>query len=654
MTVLGFNSGSTPEGAYQIVNDAYSTSKLYANDMFNFAVAQLDSLAGISVDVVPIEYTPSIDDIITPVSNYVAPDIDPSEYTFAVTDNTGNPVVRTVDDITLNTPLPVPSDFFNDPPTIDFIPKPDPLVATAPELDNPPIYVPAPVAEDYVIPPAPTLRDIDIPDALVFQPVIFDDIAPELNVIIPDTTITFSEDLYTSDLAESYTSKLMDDIVNGTAGLHPDVEQALWDRARAREDKNSLAAKDEALTSFSKRGFTMPPGAIAAALAQAAREVTGIASTLSRDIMIKQADMAVDNAKFAITAAVQAEGQLITYTGFMAQRAFDLAKANAELLIQAFKLRIEKFNTEMQGYVSKAQVFKQRIDAEVARAQFRQTELEGLKLIGELNVQDVSVYEAELRGVQTLVDVYKSEVQAYSAYNEAEKIKVEVFDTEVRAFGAVVSAKTEEYRAYSTQIEAELTKVQGFTAQVGAYTAAVEGYKAAATAEVAVQSGSIAGAEADIASYELKIRKYIAQLDAESKRIDSIAKKDTARIGASAAEAGLDEAEMRASTAAQQASSEISISNAKGAVASASVTAQIALQAAQLESNILSTSAKVAGQLAAAALTVTTTSAQLGYTSSNTASNGYSLNDSYASSFPNAEGNATPPSRPGIPSSAGR
>ena len=55
-------------------------------------------------------------------------------------------------------------------------------------------------------------------------------------------------------------------ITNGGTGIKASIENQIWERSRARELKEADRLAAEATSSFAKRGFSMPPGAMAAAL----------------------------------------------------------------------------------------------------------------------------------------------------------------------------------------------------------------------------------------------------------------------------------------------------------------------------------------------------------------------------------------------------
>jgi len=601
---------SALHGPADIVTDAYTSSRGYANEMMDLAIDNATNLGLVVPEFGPISYGFTGTGVNAPAPNF-SPVAITSNYTLAPNYDPGNPGAVSLSPLGSLPSAPDAGDYYGTPPVVDASGLPSNSTAVAPTLANPPVYIDAPDDLVYVAPAVPTLDTINIPADIVFQPVDFTATAPTLVVATPDLTIQFNETLYDSPLVTAYTAYLLDDITNGATGLPAAIEQALWDRARSREELATIRLKDDANADFLKRGFTMPPGALAKRRLQAERDALNTAATLNRDIAIKQAELIVENAKFAITSAMQAESQLMSYSNSLAQRSFDAAKTNSEFLVALYKLRVDTFNAEMQGYATEAQVFKQLLESELARASFYKTQVEGAKLKNDINAQDIALYEAQLQGIQTLADVYKAEVSAYAAYNDAEKTKIEAFKVEVDAYSSQVGAKTEEFKAYATKVGAEETKVRAFTAQVGAYGTAVAGYKAHVDAQNALQRTDIDRAKLEIDKYNLKLTRYSSALDAETKRVDALAKKDSALIGANATVARMDEARMNAATAASAANAQISISNAQGSLAAATSSAQVAIQSAKMQSDALATTAQVAGQLAAAALGVTTTSAAI-------------------------------------------
>jgi len=92
-------------------------------------------------------------------------------------------------------------------------------------------------------------------------------------------------------------------IHDGGTGIHANVEDQIWQRDRSRVIAESARAEDELLTAWAGRGYTIPPGALIYGTQQVQKEAADRISQSSRDVAIKQAEMEVENIRFAITQA---------------------------------------------------------------------------------------------------------------------------------------------------------------------------------------------------------------------------------------------------------------------------------------------------------------------------------------------------------------
>jgi len=93
---------------------------------------------------------------------------------------------------------------------------------------------------------------------------------------------------------------LFNAIQNGGTGIHASVEDQIWQRDRARVIAESERAEDELLTAWAGRGYTIPPGSLIYGMQQVQKEAADRISQASRDVAVKQAEMEVENVRFAI------------------------------------------------------------------------------------------------------------------------------------------------------------------------------------------------------------------------------------------------------------------------------------------------------------------------------------------------------------------
>lgn len=119
-------------------------------------------------------------------------------------------------------------------------------------------------------------------------------------------------------------------IVNGYLGIPVAIENAIWERSRARELLEAIRMEDEAVNHMAARGFAMPPGVLSARLLQVQAEAQDKNSTHSRDVAIKQAEISIDMTKFAIGEVTKLRlGVAQALADFM-RAAMELPKAAAD------------------------------------------------------------------------------------------------------------------------------------------------------------------------------------------------------------------------------------------------------------------------------------------------------------------------------------
>lgn len=264
--------------------------------------------------------------------------------------------------------------------------------------------------------------------------------------VAPQNTFVFTEIPYSDTLLTDLKSKL-DAWVNGVStGIDPLVEQAIWDRGRAKEITAGLAKANEAIRSFAMRGHAKPPGALSLEIQDAAQQVINNTVTQARDIAVKQADLEQTNRRFALEQAWKVEEGLLQYTAQVMTRALEYAKQ-----IQQFKDDIYKISVD--GYQATTQAYKARVDAEVGifRAETDQN-------VAEANIR-VEAAKANIQKLiqqaQILIEAFKSGAQsasqlaasALSAVNlsggihDSQSIGASISDSRSRSTSAAISGQ---------------------------------------------------------------------------------------------------------------------------------------------------------------------------------------------------------------------
>lgn len=107
-----------------------------------------------------------------------------------------------------------------------------------------------------------------------------------------------------SDAFDEATNWLVNAITVGGTGISPTVEDQIWQRGRDRIIADGLRVENQTLDGFASRGFSLPPGALAASLQAVRFEQLAKTQEFSRDTAIRQAEMEIENLRFAVEKAI--------------------------------------------------------------------------------------------------------------------------------------------------------------------------------------------------------------------------------------------------------------------------------------------------------------------------------------------------------------
>lgn len=371
---------------------------------------------------------------------------------------------------------------------------------------------------------APTLTDTMIPAPMPLSDIpVFEASIPEWGTLIDvpytDNPLTrLSDAAYTKRTYESVeldfiSGELQTDIKKGRTGVPEEVESAIWQR---QSERDSMALND-AITltrnTFSKRGFSLPPGKLRKSITRLveAREI--LLQERSREIAVKQADLTQSNRQFAITTALQLEQQQMQFTIQYAGLMLDIAKETVNAGIAIYNTHISKMGLELERYKAAASVYESQLRAFSIRIEAYRGELEAAKLRGDLNSQQIDIYKAMLSAQEILIGIYASEINAFTAEASVEKLKVDIFKGEVEAYQVQAQANALEFQAFESLIKGEIAKAQIFEAEVNAYRAKVEaiGESNRAKATQVQAEGARAGAMAEAA--KVAVAGYQAEIE---------------------------------------------------------------------------------------------------------------------------------------------
>jgi len=214
---------------------------------------------------------------------------------------------------------------------------------------------------DFTVPsigmffPAPISPEFNIGDPPV---------APEVELSLP--AFPDSPVLQTITLLTGIQARLVSDLANGVTGLAAGVENDLW----RRDEERALLAHQEELETiaaqWSTRGYELPDGTLVALINQSEIDWRNKRLDRSRDIAIKQAEMAFQNTQFIIQQIMVMETLVINAVSEGNKSAIEGYKADMDGYKAKVQAAIDKLGAYLKVYETGGNVFRAKADAQAA------------------------------------------------------------------------------------------------------------------------------------------------------------------------------------------------------------------------------------------------------------------------------------------------
>lgn len=520
--------------------------------------------------------------------------------------------------------------FDDNPPVINYGTAPTPFVGQLPDappvnlsFDDPTLVVNLPAPPDLLSLSVVKFDGLNLP--------VFDAEAPELIAVEPTIREYVPGAQYTSGLLTALQSTLLDRITSGGTGLTPDVENAIWDRGREREARSKQDAIDS-LDQMESLGFAFPPGIYLDARLKIETETAYQNAGHSREVMIQQSTLMLDNVKTALTLSVDLEGKLIDYTNSVENRIFESVKYATEAGVQIYNAKVQAFAAMTETYKAKVQIYTALIQAEVSKVDAYRAQISAEEAKASINQSLVAQYKVQVDAALSNVEIYKAEIEGIQAKATIERTKVEVFGAQVSGFTAQVNAYTAGVEGFRATMAAEATKQDVYKSQVEAFTARIGANTAQINSRIAAYEGLIAGKTAEYDGYKAAVAGESARVDAIAKTSSVIADTYKSQVEGISAFNEVLTKQWQATLDQQQQTARIGIDAAKANAELYVSTRSIALDAAK-------TGAQVAAQIGAAAINA------VNFSGSVSSSEGYSgvesVSHSDSSSTSDSNGTST-------------
>jgi hypothetical protein len=381
-----------------------------------------------------------------------------------------------------------------------------PITEPGPAPGNPGFSYPEP--DPVILPNSPTLSAIQIPAPPEIELPTLDLLDfpgfQELNI---DTLIPWTEPVYQPEIWMD-TKNQIQIFLNGGTGIRPDVEEAIVNRGRDREDRIIRQEVQQTLEEWADRGYTVPPGMLVKRI-DVIREQGSLKKLgLQREVVIKAMDAELENLRFAVQQGIVAEGLFIQLHLAAVERMFLVQRLHIEWMIQLYNISVEIYKAKLQENVVRAQVYEVQVRAALAEIEVFKALIEAELAKATVNKVLVEAYIAEIEARKTLVDIYVAQVQAVKIQADVYATDMVAYKTEIEAFATRVEAEKIKFQAYETQIRGESIKADIIEAEARAYQANMSGIETGTRAQVAALEGAVAGFRADIDAFQSLVQYY--------------------------------------------------------------------------------------------------------------------------------------------------
>lgn len=409
-----------------------------------------------------------------------------------------------------------------------------------------------------IITAIPAIADIDMPDA------------PSAVVNYTPGNFTAYFHTYILDFVESA-------MIAGSTGLG-DAEQALFDRAVARENTARTAAYNEITYAMSSNGFPCPTGALVSALITINNESAVRLTDINAQIMAESARLSNSYGQALLQASIQLDNNLITIWNSAEERAFNKAREDVIQAVAVFTAVVGAAVSQGQLDVSRVQavtaandgvikIYTAQIDAQIepmkaivglntALVQQYGTEVEAaiapIKGIAEGNIAMAEGYKAAVAGASGAVTAVAQTIAAQVEGYKAELLNaINVIDAVSKSNVAKAEVYKAEVAAATTEISA-VAQVNGAIAQVNSAVLGGFGQEVSAAMEInraasSVYAGEVSGAQTEVTAsatkaevegkvYQVASNIELAKADVVSKhvisQIEAAVRQYAAKLGA--------------------------------------------------------------------------------------------------------------------------
>lgn len=251
-------------------------------------------------------------------------------------------------------------------------------------------------------------------------------------------TLSYSETLASTAVYTPLLARMLDYLQAGYTGIDPVAEQALYDRAKTRQQAERVAEWNRINDLNAAMQFALPSGVLTSALTDFSIGATRQDAEINNQIIITKSELEQKNNQFIMQQAIVLE-QLIRQTASeQSARALDAAKAQVSAVLQDFSERVKRYMSVWEG--RKTEVMAQ---------------VEALRGVIEANKGAVETFKAQYDAMKTRAEaitaqndgIVKAFVGQVQGFGEAERAVLSRNESAVKLIEAKVAAAELEVRA---------------------------------------------------------------------------------------------------------------------------------------------------------------------------------------------------------------
>jgi hypothetical protein len=335
----------------------------------------------------------------------------------------------------------------------------------------------------------------------------FGDAIPAYTLSVPDVEFSYVEPIYSSALKDALGTKLLSDVENGGTGLSEEVEDAIWERTRERDNKDYNDAKDKLDSAWSGKNFSLPDGVLTELRQDLITDDRNQRIERSRDILIKQAELAQANTHFAITSSLSLEQLELNHSHEVANRALEAAKSVVQFAISFHNLKIADYNIQLERAKIQAVEQGSRLEAEKLRLETYRVQMLEVQAKSGLDKDRLAGYNLDLERYNNLLKLFSAEQGAVATALGIEGLKIDFYKENINDHKARLDAQRNQALLFEAQTKGELGKIQ-------VYVAELDAEKTRVGTLVAQGNLEIAKLESNVKLQDLELRAMLGNIEA--------------------------------------------------------------------------------------------------------------------------------------------